>query len=168
MTHLERQGLELNSNQAKTHGMKTVLDIDAVAGFYDGKPANEFNLKHRTVVRGINVLLHNTHLLDYRRYGIFSYQLFSHKLLKWLVPFFMIIAYVSNMFLDDGDSLFWTATFFLQNLFYVVAALGYVWKLDNKYVKIVSFFVISNIAILKAWISYARGERYVFWEPTKR
>jgi len=156
----------------KECGYKSILDTDAIAYFYDGAESKEFVRKHRTVVRGINNFIHNLHLLNPFKYGLFSYALFSHKLLKWLVPFFMLGALISSAYLTaynptswyDGPLNEWYVIYIAQILFYWIACLN----LKNKYAKIINFFVISNLAILKAWISYAFGKRYVTWEPTKR
>ena len=80
----------------------------------------EFDRKVRTVLRGISVLMRNLSLLNPFKYGLFSWQLFSHKLCRWLVPFFMIFAFISNaaIFLTS-DLLF--VLFLLQLGFYGLA-----------------------------------------------
>ena len=40
--------------------------------------------------------MRNLFLLNPFKYGLFSWQLFSHKLCRWFVPFFMIFAFLSN------------------------------------------------------------------------
>ncbi len=148
---------------ARTAGMRTLLDRDAVAGFADGKPENEYKRKHRTVVRGINTMLHNMHLLNPFKYGLFSYALFCHKLLKWLVPFFILSAYAAVTTLGFSR-IGWSIVF---TLMVVIGILSFI-KYESKIGKIVNFFMMSNLAILHAWWSYIRGERYISWEPTKR
>ena len=155
----------------KTVGYQAVLDKNAIAVFTDtANPDKEFERKHRTVVRGLATFFDHLYLLNPRYYGIFSYQFFCHKLLKWLVPFFMIGAFISNVALIG--SLVYTGLFIGQLFFYGIAVEAgrmLVMKGNtNKYAKIIYFFVMSNAAILKAWFSYAKGERYIMWEPTKR
>jgi cellulose synthase/poly-beta-1,6-N-acetylglucosamine synthase-like glycosyltransferase len=69
-------------------GLRGVLDPEC-AGYYtnivDGR--REFQRKVRTFVRGIAVLVKNARMLNPLRYGLFSWQLLSHKLCRWLVPF---------------------------------------------------------------------------------
>jgi len=151
----------------KTFLHRAILDREAVATFKDGKPKKEFARKHRTIVRGINVFMHNLHLLVPANYGLFSYAFFCNKLLKWMVPLFMLIAYISANALS-GTSAFWFFVNMSQQAFYITALIGYLGLTDNKYVKIIGFFVVTNLAIAKAWYSYLKGERFVFWEPTKR
>ncbi len=147
----------------RTWGLKTVLDRQAIALFEDGKPNNEFKRKHRTIVRGINAFLHSTHLLNPFKYGLFSYALFCHKLLKWLVPFFLLGALVSNTVLAVEGGI-WLNVFVAHAAFIFLSAKN----MSNKLGKIMYFFLMSNTAIFFAWVSYLRGERYVTWEPTKR
>ena len=151
------------------HDLRTVLDREAIAYFADGKESKEFSRKLRTLVRGYNVLLHSLHLLNPFKFGLFSYALFCHKVLKWTAPFFMFGAYIANAFLAynpvTGEySAFWLGLYIFQTLFYTLALNKY----ENKYGKIVHFFVMTNLAILTAWYSYITGNRYVTWEATKR
>ena len=53
----------------------------------------------RTVVRGIAVLAANLRMLNPLRSRLFAWQLASHKLCRWLVPFAMIAALISNVML---------------------------------------------------------------------
>lgn len=147
----------------RTWGLRTVLDTEAVALFADGKPENEFGRKHRTVVRGINTMMNNMHLLNPFNYGMFSYALFCHKLLKWLVPFFLLGALGANIVLAHDGGI-WQHVFTAHIVFLFLS----IWKMNNRVGKILYFFLMSNTAIFFAWMSYLRGERYVSWEPTKR
>lgn len=151
-------------------GYQSITDPHIEARFKDtANPEKEYNRKIRTVVRGINNLFHHLHLLNPKRYGLFSYQLFCHKLLKWLVPFFMILALFTTVVLNMlTTNIFWPLMQLLQLTFYIVAAYGYTYKYEKFYFKIPAFFVMSNLAILKAWILYLKGERFVSWTPTKR
>lgn len=157
-----------------THGYQAVLDRNAVALFDDTNDnGKEFKRKIRTVVRGMNNFFSHLYLLNPFKYGLFSYQLFCHKLLKWLVPFFMIIALVTNLaiIIDDctwGYAILWIG----QLMFYVTGFVGWLGNLQGGLIgsmfKIVTFFTLSNVGILRAWIEYAMGKRYVSWEATKR
>jgi len=160
-------------------GYVPIIDVNAVAKFKDtANQEKEFNRKVRTVVRGINNLAHHLHLLNPFKYGMFTYQLFSHKLVKWLVPFFMIAAFLSNFIIaasvdlvpgeQDLAAAFWSLMIAGQLLFYLVAFHGITSKSEKVYFKIPGFFLMANVAILKAWFEYAKGERYVTWTPTKR
>ncbi|MDZ7761092.1 MAG: glycosyltransferase family 2 protein [Desulfovermiculus sp.] len=140
----------------------------------------EFSRKVRTVLRGLSVLMRNLSILNVFRYGLFSWELFSHKLCRWLVPFFLLLALGSNLFLIP-KSPFYVLTFFLQAVLYAAAlAYGQVWLHKGssskagllpslvRGMKIPYYFCTVNAAIFMAWMKYVRGERAIFWEPSKR
>jgi len=104
-------------------------------------------------------------MLNPVRYGLFSWQLLSHKLCRWLVPFFMILACLSNAVLVTHSTLYLGA--FLVQLGFYAAALGGIWT-GSRVLRIPAFLLLVNLAILTAWFRYARGERITSWNPSER
>jgi glycosyltransferase involved in cell wall biosynthesis len=156
-------------NSVKT-GLRGVSDLESI-GYYKNivDEKKEFGRKVRTVLRGISVFMRGLPLLNPFKYGLFSWQLFSHKLCRWMVPFALIGAFVSNLLLTSY-SVFYLWTFILQFVFYALA-FGGVWMtpFSRKYfLKIPSFFVLVNLSILMAWCRYILGERLLTWEPSQR
>lgn len=160
-------------------GLRGVSDPDSI-GYYKNiaDEKKEFDRKVRTVVRGISVFMKGLPLLNPFKYGLFSWQLFSHKLCRWLVPFAMIVTFLSNfiLVLDSFLTSALTLTsnvylyvFIVQIMFYTLAIIG-IWlhNLKNNILKIPSFFIVVNLSILNAWYKYLRGERLIAWEPSKR
>jgi hypothetical protein len=147
-------------------GLRGVLD-DETAGYYediaDGR--REQQRKIRTIVRGLAVLRDNLQLLNPARYGLFAWQLASHKLCRWLVPFALIAALTSNAVLA-GRSVFYAAALFGQVMFYAAALIG--WQTAAAALRIPSFLLLSNLSILIAWYRFARGERVTHWNPSER
>lgn len=169
----------LNSAKMGLRGISDPASIGYYKNIADEK--KEFNRKVRTVLRGISVFMRNLALLNPFRYGLFSWQLFSHKLCRWMVPFFLLLAFFSNFVLVlKGSSILYQFLFILQIVFYS-AALVYHWigrvhAVSEKFatspiinlLKIPYYFSIVNASILVAWIKYLKGERATFWEPSKR
>jgi len=147
-------------------GLRGVLDRDAV-GYYRNivDEASEHDRKVRTVVRGISVLASNLDLLNPLRRPLFAWQLASHKLCRWLVPFAMIGAAASNAVLALHSPAY-LAIFALQLAFYGAAATGVHGGAGA--FRIAAFLVRSNSAVLTAWLRYARGERVTLWTPSNR
>jgi cellulose synthase/poly-beta-1,6-N-acetylglucosamine synthase-like glycosyltransferase len=129
----------------------------------------ETGRKVRTLIRGITTLQHKKNMLNPLLYGIFSWELFSHKLMRWLVPYFLIMLFAVNIVLLPRP--LYIATFLVQVLLYVLT-LAALWKVLHVEKTILGrvplYFVMANIAILKAWYKYARGVRQEIWNPTKR
>ena len=164
-------------------GLKGISDPNSI-GYYENiaDEKKEFNRKTRTVLRGISVLMRNLSLLNPIKYGLFSWQLFSHKLCRWLVPFLLISTFISNVVIMFS-SIFFAFTFLLQLAFYLLAFSYYTYQTENaaksyqlrairSYLSAISklcyFFVTVNTSIFVAWLKYVKGERATFWEPSKR
>ena len=146
-------------------GMRGVLDPLSI-GYYHpiADERAEFQRKVRTVVRGISVVAGNVQMLNPLRYGLFSWQLASHKLCRWLVPVALVIALTTNVLLAAQSS-WYVATLCAQIGFYAAAAGGWA---GNQRLRMPFYFVVANLAILIAWIRYARGERMTTWNPSER
>ena len=155
---------------AKMRGYRGVLDNDAI-GYYQAKDQsqNEFKRKTRTVCHGIEVFMRFKAILNIFKYGSYSLQMISHKLMRWLVPFFMILVFIANLFLIHTHP-FYFLMMIAQICFYAIATLAAVIvSLKNLLIfRIPFYFVMANTAILAAWFYYVSGESFTIWEPTKR
>jgi glycosyltransferase involved in cell wall biosynthesis len=147
-------------------GLRGVLDVEA-AGYYRNiaDDRREFERKIRTAVRGIFVLVSNARMLNPLRYGLFAWQLASHKLCRWLVPQAMIAAMVSNLLLVSHSPLY-GATMLLQCGFYTAALAG-TWTRAS-WLRIPAYLLRSNLGVLVAWFRFACGERIAMWNPSER
>jgi glycosyltransferase involved in cell wall biosynthesis len=147
-------------------GFRGVLDPASI-GYYRNivDDRRESERKVRTVVRGIAVVASNGRMLNPFRYGLFAWQLTSHKVCRWLVPFAMLGAAVGNVLLVHR-SVVYAAIAVGQLLFYAAAVLG-VWT-GARVLRIPAFLLRSNIAILTAWVRFAAGERITLWDPSDR
>lgn len=130
---------------------------------------DEFRRKTRTLIRGMTTLWHKRKLMSLVKYKGFAVVLISHKLLRWLVPIFMLVVFFTNMFLLG--SFFYINVFLMQIVFYSIAVAA--WKevgniSEKVYGKIPLYFCSVNYAIFYAWFKYILGARQEIWEPTKR
>jgi len=147
-------------------GFRGVLDPDSV-GYYRNivDDRRESQRKIRTVVRGIAVVASHVRMLNPFRYGLFAWQLASHKVCRWSVPFAMAGAAVGNALIVQR-SVVYAATGAGQLLFYTAAVLG-MWT-GARVLRIPAFLLRSNLAILTAWVRFAAGERITLWDPSDR
>ena len=149
-------------------GLTGVIEPEAVGYYRDiADKSLEFDRKTRTIIRGLTVFFRHTELLNVFRYGLFSYQLFCHKLLRWLVPLFLIICFVSNAIVAFYSGAF-LALFAAQLVFYAMAAVGIRREFQDAVTRIPGYFLIVNASILVAWLRYLRKEEIVMWSPSKR
>ncbi len=129
--------------------------------------SREFERKVRTIARGISALMANKGLLNPFQYGLFSWQLISHKLLRWLVPWLLVIALCANVFLAARRNIY---QFILvpHVLFYLLGFFGSFLAESKIIVRLPYFFIQFNRAIAVAWVGYLRGERFTIWMPSDR
>jgi len=152
-------------------GLRAVNDPGAI-GYYEdiADRRREFDRKVRTVVRGLTVFFEHLEFLNVFRYGLFSYQYLCHKLLRWSVPFWLVVLFCSTSLLCLKG---WPYAVALaaQILFYGLAFWGAKgdgrWS-DNTLLRIPVYFVTVNSSVLVAWWRYIRGQRIVAWSPTRR
>jgi glycosyltransferase involved in cell wall biosynthesis len=151
-------------------GLRGVSDPDSVGYYLNiADERREYERKVRTVLRGISVFMRSLALVNPLRHPVFAWQLVSHKLCRWLVPFAMAAALAANVPLALASP-FYRALLALQVLFYAVALGGLLWKPLRRLppVRLAAYFVLVNASILQAWLRYWSGERLVLWEPSKR
>ncbi|MGD8394532.1 MAG: glycosyltransferase family 2 protein, partial [Candidatus Eiseniibacteriota bacterium] len=151
-------------------GYRTVPEPRAI-GTYRAltAPEAEFRRKVRTVMRGMAVLWSMRVLLDPIRHPGAAFRLWSHKVLRWTVPFFLLLLLVASLVLA-AHSRFHAAALVAQLVFYALALAGYLHRgLEVfPFVKIPLFFTNVNLSILSAWFRFLAGGRQVTWEPTQR
>lgn len=151
---------------AVEHGWRGVLD-PRCPGYYRNiaDDRRELERKTRTVVRGLFVLRANVHMLNPIHYGLFAWQLASHKLCRWIVPFAMMAAYLSNLMLA-ANSIFYQTLLLVQTLVYAAAAAGL--YLNIARLKLPAFLIQANLAVAIAWVRHLRGDRITVWTPSTR
>src|SRR6267142_1525590 len=130
--------------------------------------SEEFSMRVRVVTRGIRGVLSLRNLLKPWKYPWVSFQLFVHKMLRWLMPFFLIILFVSNLVLSrsPGYRLF----LMLQSAFYACALLSILFPLHRRWkvAGIPLYFCTLNLAAMLSVLEIIRGRRYIVWETVRK
>ena len=67
------------------------------------EPRREFDMRTRIIVQTIHALVRRARLLNPIRYGLFAFQLWSHKVLRYLVPELVAGALVASLVLALQD-----------------------------------------------------------------
>jgi len=156
---------------ARGKGFISIDDPEAVCYVNPTQDSKiEFQRKVRTFTNGISTLIYQKNLLNICRHGRFAGMLWSHKVLRWLLPFFFIGAFLTNLALVPWKRIF-RLFMIAQILGYLAAFIGHLSKSSNiaaKFTRIILFFCMTNLASLMAWYNYATNKRMAKWEPTKR
>lgn len=150
-------------------GYRLVFENDALAHEKASvKAADEFNRKVRIMNRGLRSVLLRKKLLNPFKYGFYSIVLFTHKVLRRMVPFVLLWLLLAN-FILAAQSSFFVALAMLQVLFYALAMFGYLFR-DTRLGKLKIFYIpffycLANCAALIAITRLLRGKRIELWQP---
>jgi glycosyltransferase involved in cell wall biosynthesis len=150
-------------------GLRGISDPEVTGSYLDvSESRREFDRKVRTVLRGLTVFFRHVEFLNIFKYGFFSYQYFCHKLLRWFVPWFLVVAFTTNMALAIS-SRFYLIVFMFQLSFYFIGLWGLKTKSTSlSLIRIPYYFLAVNASILIAWWKYFRRQRVVMWTPSER
>jgi hypothetical protein len=130
----------------------------------------EFGMRVRVISRGMYGLWYMRKLFNPFKYGFVSFQLFSHKVLRWMVPFMLPVLLISNCFLLDKHT-FYNLAFTGQVVFYSSALAGYLLDRNGKKVKLFAlplYFCVVNIASVAAFFRTIMGKKSVTWETVRQ
>lgn len=151
-------------------GLKAVSDPGVIGIYPDLKePADEYARKRRTVLRGMAGLAAAREVLNPIRYGAFAFQVWSHKVMRWAVPWSLLLLLVTSLVLAPRGGIY-AALLAAQGVGYGLALLGWLWPAarTNGFVRLAYYFSQVNLAMADALVRFLRGERVVTWEPSKR
>jgi len=137
-------------------------------------PKQEITRRRRIVCRSLLGLWRMKKLFNPFEYGIYSFILFSHKLLRRMIPSLLIIIYLSNGAVVKNQPIL-MFFFAIQSLIYV-HALAYHLRIVPKFsslpivCKLLStsyYFCLGNWGTLLGVWDFLSGKRITRWEPRK-
>lgn len=130
----------------------------------------ELSRRTRIIRAGIRTVGAYKSLLNPFRYPLFSWQLWSHKVLKWLLPLFALLNVLSCASLV-GSSRFYAVIFVLEAVLLFAGVLGLLFGAAARTirpVRLAAFFLISLAATTLAWVQVLSGRKEAAWRPTQR
>ena len=160
----------LNPLQIIVRGYTGVFEPAAVC--YEEAAENfsqEYRRKVRIISRSLNALRRIPAVLNPMNNTRHCFSLVSHKLLRWLAPFFMILCFGVNLVL--WRSPFYKIFALLQFAFYCIAMIGWWWRPGNKIGKLFSlafYFCMVNLASLVGCVKCFRGDLSGKWSPPRQ
>jgi cellulose synthase/poly-beta-1,6-N-acetylglucosamine synthase-like glycosyltransferase len=149
-------------------GYKVLFEDRALAYEETTKSTKEeFSMRVRVVTRAMRGLLSVSDVLKPWKFAWPAFQLWSHKVLRWMVPLFLVAIFVSNLFLLDSPV--FRTLMAAQLAFYAAALLNMVLPLHRawKPMGIPLFFCTLNAAALFSMIELSRGKKYVTWQTVR-
>lgn len=127
----------------------------------------EFSMRVRVVTRAMRGLLSVSDLLKPWKFAWPAFQLWSHKIMRWMVPLFLIVLLIANVILIDSP--FYKFTLAVQLFFYAAALLNILLPLHRQWkpLGIPLFFCTLNAAALVSMFEICRGRKYVTWQTVR-
>jgi cellulose synthase/poly-beta-1,6-N-acetylglucosamine synthase-like glycosyltransferase len=148
-------------------GREIVFDEQAIC--YEDVPtqsAEEFKRKVRISIGNFqNLSRYKKLLFPFWKGRAFAF--WSHKVLRWLTPFFLVIAFLCSLALSFCCNIFiWMTA--LQAMGFLLPMLDKTLKLPFKALRYLSHFYLMNLALLKGFLIFVKGVESNVWQPTKR
>jgi len=155
-------------NTAKAN--KLSVSCPDVEGFYPNikDETKEYQRKLRTAIRGMTGLSRHAEVLNPNKFGWYAYQVWGHKVMRWLVPWFMALALVSNLYLLKTPFYWFTLLVQLGGLGIFLAASNKPSLRENGLIKLIYFFYQVNFALGHAAVKFLTGTRMTTWKPSAR
>jgi len=150
-------------------GLRAVYEPNAVCTEETNRRSDkEMKMRVRIIAQTFTDLWRHAAMMNPFKSGFYAIQLLSHKVMRYLVPFFLMAIFAASAVL--AGSQVYRVFFLAQVVCYGFAALA--WVLEKAGIRvrlfaIPQYFVLANIASLLAMYQFARGERYAHWEPIR-
>ena len=127
--------------------------------------SSEYRRKVRISSGNFQNLFFFKHLLF--DFSSISFAFWSHKVLRWLTPFFLFICLFSSVFLIPYHKFFiWISC--IQLLLLLFPLLNYFFKFNNVFLKFIAHFYLMNFALFEGFIKFIKGIKSSIWEPINR
>lgn len=151
-------------------GLRVVFEQAAVCTEETNKRSDrELRMRVRIITQTFTDLWRHRSMMNPLRSGFYAVELFSHKVLRYLVPFLLLIILSSSAVLAPR-SIFYMLALVAQLCFYSTALVS--WLLERMSVRVrllalPQYFVLANLASVIAFYKFLRGEHYARWEPIR-
>jgi len=127
--------------------------------------SSEYRRKVRISSGNFQNLFFFKHLLF--DFSSICFAFWSHKVLRWLTPFFIFICLFSSVFLIPYHKFFiWISC--IQLLFLLFPLFNYFFKFNNVFLKFIAHFYLMNFALFEGFIKFIKGIKSSIWEPINR
>jgi cellulose synthase/poly-beta-1,6-N-acetylglucosamine synthase-like glycosyltransferase len=153
----------------REQGLRTVLAPEAVCfeATLD-RGHEELAMRIRVAARSINALVAEWRFLNPARYGLFAWQLWSHKVLRYASPFLWLTAIGANIVLAGQTP--YLILLLTQFALIAAGATGGLLQQSGHKLGLLAqpyYFLLTNVASLIATVRYLQGQRMVTWTPIR-
>ena len=128
---------------------------------------HEFRMRVRVATRGMRGLLSVPELLQPWRHPWLAFQLFSHKVLRWMVPILLLLIFAGTAV--NWSIEVWRMAFLAQALFYLFVLVSLFFPFHRRWrlLGLPLFFCTLNAAALVSMVKILRGQKFTTWETVR-
>jgi cellulose synthase/poly-beta-1,6-N-acetylglucosamine synthase-like glycosyltransferase len=150
-----------------SQGYKVIHEEEAVA--YDAFPSSmegELKARIRMTLRNFTCTLSKCHLLNPFKYPLIFVSILSHKIFRWLTPYFMIVIFIANLLLLK-QGFFWQISFYCQLFFYLMGIVGFIAEKNKIRVPLASqifSFLLANTGFFMGVLNAILGRRIISYK----
>ena len=151
-------------------GLRAVYEPTAVCTEETNRRTDkELKMRVRVIAQTFTDLWRHRSMLNPLRSGFYAVELLSHKVMRYLVPFFLVLILAASAALAPSSS-FYLVALAVQLGCYAGALAS--WALEragvhSRLLSLPQYFVLANVAAVVAFYKFLRGERYARWEPIR-
>lgn len=149
-------------------GKRVVMDPEVVC--IEPSPSSslaaEYHRQVRITTRTLGAICRNRRFLSPIRHGWFSIFLWSHKVIRFVAPIFMLAAFLINTMLV-GESSFYMATMMIQFVLLVIAGCGFLGIRLGGISSAACTFLVTAAAQLVALGRTIAGSTDTIWTPQR-
>jgi cellulose synthase/poly-beta-1,6-N-acetylglucosamine synthase-like glycosyltransferase len=139
--------------------------------------SDEFRRKVRISAGVFQTLSRNGFVFNPFHHSIFVFQFFSHRILRWFITVAcLLLLYITNAIIgyrgwqEANYPLFFEVSFLLQNLFYLMVLLGYLFR-NRKlpgFVFLPFYFIMMNVSVWAGFLRHIGKKESVMWKKAAR
>lgn len=153
----------------REQGLRTVLEpaAECIEETLD-RADRELSMRIRVGLRSLSALASRRRFLNPLHYGLFAWQLLSHKLLRYLSPLFVLLALVTNVALALQGR--YELLLALQAAALGAGMIGFLPGRLFRHSRLMAqpyYFLLTNVASAISLVRFLRGERVVTWTPLR-
>lgn len=158
------------ASEIHLQGLRSVYEPEAVSlEDTNVRVRDEFRSRVRMIEQTMSALYRYRRVLDPVRHGLYAFEMISHKVLRYVVPLCLVVAFAASALLASASPAY-AVVFAAQAALYTAALGGWVAEragLRLGPLAIPYYFVIANAASIVALAKFLRGEKHVVWEPIR-
>lgn len=133
----------------------------------------ELKRKVRIAAGGIQSILRLAKAANPFYYPVLTFQYFSHRVLRWTITPFLLIAILilNGLIVANGGAMLYKILFAAQIMFYFLGLLGLFFESRNMRIKVLFipyYFCLMNYAVIAGIVRYLKKDQSAAWEKSKR